>query len=159
MNPLNSPVEVGIRALVMLVEHFPAGLDVDRLSMLDHVLVHSGDFGGPASLHPPIPGRSSELSVKKGLMEDGLRILARARLVNLQSGPNGFEFKAGEGAASFLNVLHSPLLGSLRSRAEWVHGRIEVDETDELSELMAKTFRNWRLTDPDEPDQTEELNS
>ena len=56
MNPLNSPLEVGIRTLVLLTETFPSRLDTAELVYLDHVMLHSGDLaGGPDSLHPDLP--------------------------------------------------------------------------------------------------------
>ena len=58
--PLNSPLEVGIRVLMLLAEAFPAGLDLNDLVLLDHGLLHSADLGGPESLHPPLPIRAGE---------------------------------------------------------------------------------------------------
>ena len=39
-NPLNSPLEVGMRVLMILVEAFPAHLDINRLVLLDLSLIH-----------------------------------------------------------------------------------------------------------------------
>ncbi len=41
--PLNSPLEVGIRVLMLLAEAFPAGLDLNDLVLLDHGLLHSAE--------------------------------------------------------------------------------------------------------------------
>ena len=57
----NSPVELGLRALMLLAESHPKPLDIQRLVILDYLLVHSGDLeGGPESLHPPSPLRAGE---------------------------------------------------------------------------------------------------
>ncbi|MGL5824044.1 MAG: ABC-three component system middle component 2, partial [Nocardioides sp.] len=61
MTPLNGPLEVAVRVLMVLVEAFPEHLDLNRLVLLDHGLLHSADLGGPESLHPPVPIRAGEL--------------------------------------------------------------------------------------------------
>lgn len=47
--PLNSPLEMGVRALMLLDEALPSPLDLRRLVLLDHGLLHSADLGGPAN--------------------------------------------------------------------------------------------------------------
>ena len=76
-NPLNSPIEVGIRVLMILVEAFPAHLDINCLVLLDHGLLHSADLNGPESLHPPIPIRVGELGMKRQHIEAGLQVMIR----------------------------------------------------------------------------------
>ena len=61
----NSPLECGLRAVVLLVECSPQELDIQRLVNYDYLLVHSGDINGPPSLHPDSPLRSGELLVKR----------------------------------------------------------------------------------------------
>ncbi len=55
--PFNSPLETGIRSLSILVAAYPASLDIQRLVEMDYLVVHSGDAGGPESLHVPLPRR------------------------------------------------------------------------------------------------------
>ncbi|MFD4172173.1 ABC-three component system middle component 2 [Streptomyces anulatus] len=59
VTPLNSPLEVGVRALVLLTESHPRPLDLAQLVALDYLVLHSGEFDGPRSLHPrpASPGR------------------------------------------------------------------------------------------------------
>ena len=51
----NSPLETGVRAVAILVAAFPQSFDLQRLLAFEHLLVHTGDVGGPPSLHPPSP--------------------------------------------------------------------------------------------------------
>ena len=39
----NNPIESALRSLVLLVEHYPNSLDLQRLIYLDYLLVHSAD--------------------------------------------------------------------------------------------------------------------
>ena len=45
MNPLNSPVETGVRVLMLLTSVFPEHLSLNQLVLLDHGLLHSADLG------------------------------------------------------------------------------------------------------------------
>ena len=54
--PFNGPVEIGLRALALLNEAFPACYSMQRLVVFDYLVVHSDDMpGGPTGLHPKTP--------------------------------------------------------------------------------------------------------
>ncbi|HEX8509585.1 MAG TPA: ABC-three component system middle component 2 [Propionibacteriaceae bacterium] len=98
MNPLNSPLEVGLRVLMILQEAFPEHLDLNQLVLLDHSFLHSADLGGPESLHLLVPVRAGELGVKRQSIEAGLEVMIRAHLAHVGVGDRGIEFWAGEAA-------------------------------------------------------------
>jgi hypothetical protein len=57
----NSPLEAGIRAVVVLEKLRPEAADLAEMVLLDHVVVHTADLGGPPSLHPDVrTGRHEE---------------------------------------------------------------------------------------------------
>ncbi|MFM9709157.1 ABC-three component system middle component 2 [Streptomyces galilaeus] len=143
MNPLNSPLEVGIRALVLLSETFPRRLDVAQLVYLDHALLHSGDLDhGPASLHPDLPAGPGELGMRRRLIEQGLMVLLRAGLVDMAATDDGFMYGATEEAASFLHVLESPYVGQLTERADWLTSTYMHEGTD-VREGMKQITQRW----------------
>src|ERR1700722_9172981 len=119
-SPLNGPLEVGIRVLMILTEAFPTELDVNQLVLLDHFVLHSGDVGGPESLHPALPIRAGEIAVKRDTIEAGIDLLVRLDLANLTAGRNGVRFQAGDGALHFVAVLGSSYASGLRERVAWV---------------------------------------
>lgn len=124
-NPLNSPLEVGVRILMILTEAHPQYLDVTRLVLLDHGLLHSADLGGPESLHPPLPERVAELGIKRTAIEQGLQVMLRAGLVQMATSQMGIQFVASDSANSFIDVLESSYSASLHDRARWVLSRFE----------------------------------
>ena len=66
----NTPIESGLRMLILLADAAPTGCDLQRLAIYDYLLVHSDDVtGGPPSLHPPSPFRSGELLVRGELLQ------------------------------------------------------------------------------------------
>ncbi|MFE7114591.1 ABC-three component system middle component 2 [Streptomyces sp. NPDC057654] len=119
MNPLNSPLEVGVRALVLLAESHPEPMDIAQLVALDHVVLHSGDFNGPPSLHPNLPARGGELGMKRVVLEEALLVLIRAGLASIVDDNQGLMYKATDRGPAFVDVLEASYVDSLRERAAW----------------------------------------
>jgi len=141
--PLNSPLEVGIRALMLLSEAFPARLDLNRLVLLDHGLLHSADLGGPESLHPRLPIQAGELGIKRTTIEQGLQVMIRAGLVEMDVSEQGIHFAASERAYGFVNLLASEYAGGLHSRAAWIVDHFEDLSEPSLRDQMRGIFDNW----------------
>ena len=143
VNPLNSPLEVGLRVLMVLQEAFPQHLDLNQLVLLDHSVLHSADLGGPESLHPAVPIRAGELGVKRQLIEAGLEVMIRAHLAHVGVGDGGIEFWAGEAADGFTGLLETEYASQLSLRAAWVVEHFgSLDERTLRTTLMAVT-RHW----------------
>src|ERR1700712_1779461 len=92
----SSPLETGIRSLGVLVASYPQSFDLQRLVVFDHLIVHTGDLGGPASLHPRLPLRSAELIVRRGLVERGLMLMVSRGLLNRVVNEDGIAYCASE---------------------------------------------------------------
>lgn len=143
MTPLNSSLEVGLRVLFVLAESFPRRLDLNQLVLLDHSLLHSADLDGPASLHPPVPIRASELGMKREAIEAGLEVMIRANLVYAGVGPGGVEFWAGESAHGFARLLETPYAEELRSRAAWVLEHYGVLDEEVIRTALSAVSQHW----------------
>lgn len=142
-SPLNSPIEVGVRALVVLTVASPSRLDTAQLVFLDHAMLHSGDLdGGPASLQPDLPAGPGELSLRRTLMEQGLVLLMRAGLVDLTTDEGGFLYGATEEAASFLDTLKAMYVSKLRDRASWLADTY-LSEGVDVRQGMNQITRRW----------------
>lgn len=141
--PLNSPLEVGVRVLMLLSEAFPAHLDLNRLVLLDHGLLHSADLGGPDSLHPPLPIRTGELGMKRKTIEQGLEVMIRAGLAEMDMSESGIHFRASDRSYGFVNILASEYAVGLHSRATWVTDHFEDLSEGSLREQMRAIFDNW----------------
>src|SRR3979411_2027900 len=76
--PFNSALETGVRALAVLAEASPRALDLQELVYFDYLIVHSGDAGGPTSLHPNTPLRNGELLVRRTIIEQGVLLMVSA---------------------------------------------------------------------------------
>lgn len=136
MGLLNGPIEVGLRTVILLAQAFPASFDLGRLVVLDHCVVHSDLFGGPSSVHPNRPNSLGEIGLKRGLIEDGLQIMRRAGLVQVQAEPTGIFYKASEEATGFLNLMDAPLVRELEQRAAWALERFAGTSDDEVQRTL-----------------------
>jgi ABC-3C biological conflict system middle component len=141
----NGPVETGLRSLMLLAESYPKPLDVQRLVILDYLLVHSGDIdGGPPSIHPPSPLRAGEVSIRRGLLESGLHLFATKGLIRQVIDATGMSYVADDLAITFLDALTSDQCKNLRFRAQWAT-ELAGDLTDqEAMRLLEKTIGRWK---------------
>lgn len=146
VNPFNSPLETGVRSLAILSACYPSAHDLSRLLQYDYLTVHSEDADGPPSLHPPLPLRSGELLVRRGLIEAGLGLMMSRSLVRRElHEKRGFIFGAHDSTASFLDNLKSPYILALRSRAEWVSKNFDGLDANELNKIVGRLFKTWTI--------------
>ncbi len=141
--PFNTPLETGLRSVALLVSAYPQGYDLQRLVMFDHLIVHTGDVGGPASLHAAVPMRTAELLVRRSLVERGLLLMVSKGLIARHAEASGISYVAGDFAETFLASLGSAYTVALRERADWVvHEFGQLDETAQR-ERMGAFFDQW----------------
>jgi hypothetical protein len=142
-SPFNSPLEIGIRSLTILTAVYPRSLDLQFLVFFDYLTVHSGDVQGPDSLHAPLPLRSGELTIKRGLIERGLFLMISRGLVEHIALSNGFEYRASDNASAFLSMLSSHYILKLKERAGWVAETFGNSSLEDLKALEQSFFRDW----------------
>ncbi|MFC9674436.1 ABC-three component system middle component 2 [Streptomyces sp. NPDC056949] len=134
MNPLNSPIEVGMRTLVLLARSHPHPLDLSWLVVLDHAMLHSSQFDGPPSLHPRLPAQPGELGLKRHMMQEGLEVLIRAGLATVEATSDGLVYQVTQRGSGFVCILEAPYVGQLRERAQWA-----VDQFASTTDAVAAT--------------------
>lgn len=141
--PFNTALETGLRALSIIVAAYPRAFDLQRLVVYDHLVVHTADIGGPASLHPEVPMRSAALLVRRPIVERGLLLMMSRGLVERYLGSNGITYTSGEFAEVFMNSLESLYVCALKEKARWVVNEFaELDDAD-LRALMREKFGTW----------------
>ena len=144
-SPFNSALETGVRTLAILIACHPKSHDLGRLVQYDYLAVHSADANGPPSLHPPLPLRSGELLVRRGLIESGLRLMMSRSLAHREVHAQGFLYNADDSAASFLDNMKSSYIFDLRDRAEWVADTFDALSTDDLDFIVRRLFESWTI--------------
>lgn len=142
--PYNSPLECGIRLLILLTDSYPKSVDVQRLLQYDYLLVHSGDVeNGPKSLHPKTPLRSSELLVRRALVTQGLDLMLTRNLVDVEYTMKGIYYRAAELAPSFLDRFVSEYIKELRGISSWVVKHFSTYTNKELYDFMRNNWDRW----------------
>lgn len=141
--PFNGPIEIGLRALVVLTEAFPAAYSLERLVISDYLVVHSDDADGPQGLHPQTPRRNGELLVRRESLQQGLLLYQRRGLIERRYEPDGIVFAATEASAAFVDVLESRYVSELRSRTEWLISRFHGLGDIELRDFIKQRCGNW----------------
>jgi hypothetical protein len=139
----NGPLEAGVRAVAVLSAAHPRAFDLQRLVAFDYLLVHTGDIGGPDSLHPPTPMHSAELLVRRKLVEQALLLMMTRDLARRESSPEGIRYRAGESAVPFLAALQCQYLAALKERANWLVGELGALTDSEFRSLMRRFFDQW----------------
>jgi hypothetical protein len=141
----NGPVETGLRTLMLLAESYPTPLDIQRLVVLDYLLVHSGDIeGGPASIHPPSPLRAGEVSIRRGLLEKGLHLFATRGLIRQVIDNSGIGYVAEDLAITFLDAHASEQSKILRQRARWAIELTGKLDDQQAMRLLESTIGRWK---------------
>lgn len=139
----NTPFESGIRSVIILTACYPSRLALDRLVVLDHLVVHSGDFDGPSSLHPAEDSRVAEILVRRRLVDSGLALMGTRNLVKRSATNEGFRFEAGEEAGAFVDLLRTWYLVELKVRAQWLSAQIMPLSDDGISQLVRDRIDDW----------------
>lgn len=140
----STPLEVGLRAVVMLSALYPHAADLQRLVYFDYLMVHSGDVeGGPPSLHPATPHRSGEILVKRELLARGLRLMNSRELVVQELSDRGMVFRRSLVTDGFLTYLDGDYVAQLRYRAAWIAELFGLRPDEELTALIASHIGQW----------------
>ena len=151
MNPIafgerlfNTPIESGLRSLFVLVAVRPSECDLQRLVIYDYLLVHSDHVpSGPPALHPATPLRSGELLVRRTLVEQGLRLLVRKRLVTKTYTSAGIYFAATKFVEPFLNYFKSGYSVRCAEISKWIAEQFQPMSDDELREFIHENLGRW----------------
>lgn len=142
--PFNSPLECGLRALVLLAAAEPSACDLQRLIFYDYLLVHSGDVpGGPDSIHPPTPLRSGEALVRRHWIERGLLLMISRELVVRTFSARGIMYEASPLTASFLGYMEEPYTKKLQERSQWVITTFGAYSDHQLVEFFKANLDRW----------------
>ena len=139
----NSPLEAGVRSLAILTASFPDSLDLHKLVEMDYLVVHSGDVGGPPSLHAPLPLRAGELLIRQDLIKTGLHLMMNKGLVSVVIDNNGFSYVATESSSPFIKMLTSDYSMELVTRSNWVVNNFQGLLTEEIRVITHSFFNKW----------------
>lgn len=141
----NSPLETGVRSVVLLNFAYPRAFDLKEMTWLDHLVVHTGDIAGPESLHPNVPHRDGELLVRRSLVEKGLDLMLHLHMIEQRYNESGIVYAALDNTASFVTLLRSDYARALKSRAIWLIDYLSQRGDAYLHEVITQKIGRWSV--------------
>jgi hypothetical protein len=140
----NSPIEIGLRTLVLLSNEPSINYDLDRLVIFDYFILHANDLDpDQMNLHPSLPHRSSEIIIRRKLVQEGLDILVSKGLVDIIYDEEGLFYKSNQITTLFVKLLKSNYYNRLRSQCKWVIDSYGDIDTKELNTLVNNKIQVW----------------
>lgn len=118
---MNSPIEFGLRALVLLSQIEDEGMDIDRLLIYDYILTNSGEFNEELpSLHVETPYKYSKLMVKREILKEGVKLFSDQGLIEIKLTEHGIYYKKSDYTVAFLDNMSSKYKAKLLDISKWV---------------------------------------
>lgn len=139
----NTPLEAGVRSVIILEAFNPNAFDIGTLSLLDYFVVHTADIGGPKSLHPELEARSGEFYVRRSLVEEGALLMTRGEVLKRITDSNGFSYKAHDTAAAMIGMMASPYNTYLNTAATWLSERASEMGLNEFLAFLRSRIDRW----------------
>jgi len=131
----NTPFELGVRMVYLLMALYPRKADLQRLIYFDYAAIYSSDLGGPESLHTLVPLRGGEYASRRAVIEEGLYLMACRSLVNVEAGSSGISFSLGENGPALVGLIGGKYPRALYKRCQWV-AKTLGDKDDKALENM-----------------------
>lgn len=141
----NGPLETGVRSVILLNAAYPRVFDLKELTWLDHLVVHTGDISGPASLHPNVPHRDGELLVRRSLVEQGIRLMRRLRMIEEKYSASGIAYAAMDQAGPFVSLIRTEYGRTLKARSQWLMDYLSMYGQDHLQEIITQKIGRWAI--------------
>lgn len=143
MSVFNSPLELGMRMVFLLLALYPRRVDLQRLVLFDYAVIYSDDLGGPPSLHTPTPLRGTEYVSRRGMIEEALYLMVTKGVIDVTADSTGLRYCAGEQAAGLVGFLGGEYIRDLSERCEWVAQTLGDVADRELADLFRQKELAW----------------
>ena len=118
----NSPFETGLRAMLILSLIKSNGITIDRISAYDFMTTYGKDFSvSQQNLHGDNSYSFSELSSKRAVFTEGIKMLVLGGLIAVNRTDKGFLYKLTANGHKYIQTLESDYKDQYIAVAEKVH--------------------------------------
>lgn len=142
-NIFNSPFEMGVRMVYLLLSLYPRKVDLQKLVYLEYATVYSEDLGGPMSLHTPVPMRGGEHICKREIIEHGLHLMSARSFIDITYQSTGIYYSAGENGPALVGLIGGTYATQLLESCDWVARNFGDFGVNELLSLFDKKSLTW----------------
>lgn len=149
---INTPIECGMKSLIVLDAVRPGRCDLKRLVTYDYLLVHSGVFSsGPTSLHAESPFQSGEILVRREFVQRGLNLIVAKGLALRHFSSSGVVYEAASFSNSFLSYFKSAYAKRAIQIAHWIGETYGRYSDEELDQFVSDNIGKWGAEFADDP--------
>ncbi len=140
----NTPLEIGLRCVALLVEMNGMDCDLQRLIYYDYLLVHFGDIDKRyKSIHSNTPHRVNEILVKREALASGLLLMCKKQLVSVKFSQKGITYHCTKISCKFLDYFKSEYMKEIINTAKLVIEKFGEYTDNELNEYMMNNLDKW----------------
>ncbi|MFH4558974.1 ABC-three component system middle component 2 [Vibrio diabolicus] len=142
-NVFNTPMEIGMRMVYLLLELYPRKYDVFYLTYLDYAISYSGDLHGPSSLHTPVSKRGGAFLNNSDIVRKSLNKMSQFDFVEISTTDDGIYYSAGENARAVVSSIKTEYSFLLQERCNWVASFVKDKSYEDIRRLFETEGRFW----------------
>ena len=147
MNDLfNTPFETGLRAMLILSIIRSSGMTIDRISAYDFMTIYGKDFEvSDRNLHGDNSYSFSELSSKRVVCSEGVKMFVLDGLIAVNRTQGGFLYKLTAAGRKYIGTLESDYKDQYLAIAQNVHKKYaRKSDSTILKEISCKAVQSLR---------------
>ncbi|MFL1806975.1 ABC-three component system middle component 2 [Plesiomonas shigelloides] len=137
----NTELEAGIRTIAVLDAIYPLSIDFESLTKADFIIINSGDFGGPDSIHPSTPNKIGELATRREIIRTGIKLMRRFGMIDVIPTNDGVKYKATQNAYPYLKLMRCKYSKRIIALAQWFSQEIQANEFKKFDLILSEMSR------------------
>ncbi len=140
----NTPLEISLRCMFLLSKFHSEKLSIDKLIYLDYFIVHSSDvIKKSKSLHPKYPFRSTEIVVKREVLNKALILLISKELIKVGFSDIGIDYQISDIGMKVLQYFESPYAKLIKEMSELVYNNFKDYTEQQLLDVINSNIEKW----------------
>lgn len=145
-NLFNTPFETGLRVMLLLSVVSPKSMTIDRITAYDFMTIYGKDFDvSEKNLHGDNSLSFSELSSKREICADGIKMLVLDGLIAINRTQAGFLYMLTSAGRKYVSTLNSDYKLQYLQIAKKVHKKYSrQSDTAILKAISAKAVQSLR---------------
>lgn len=139
----NSAEEVGVRILFIL-DIYQKRMSFQRIMYYDYFSLHLRDLDKALkSLHPDNPNHSSEIAIKRDLINKGLKLILAKGLVGVKYTKTGIYYQSNHLTHDFISLFENGYVEQLKKNISIVNGFF-LNQTDkQIYKYVDRNIGKW----------------
>jgi len=139
----NSSEEVGVRILFIL-DVCGKRMSSQRIMYYDYFALHLNDIDDAyESLHPDNPNHSSEIAVRRVLVNKGLNLMISKGLVSIKYSKTGIYYQKNQLTTSFIDLFQNGYVERLKKNIEAVEVKFSYYSDKQIYKYIDKNIGSW----------------